>query len=299
MTRPSSGSCPAAAWSYSPGMRAFFSMKSGSRLPFQVLVACQLIPASRSTPRTVSVLTTIRCASVRCSTSLVRLHVVNGHPSCCGAVLATRQIVSRAAGPNLRGRPPLHFGSKAANPRSLNAWITSRAYCAVAANMPAASTALRPCTEASTIPARRSRTRSRAVLVILTRRCISAGSNSRTNTSGCRAAGGEQAVDVDLPARWWHTGSHRRRAQRAHNREWDDYEASSRSLCRLFRHTTPYRVARRVLPTPLFCSLSAAGPLSGSPQTGVPDRMHWWGNAHEDVLSRAGRYPSACPAMFG
>ncbi|GAA1844606.1 hypothetical protein GCM10009836_25070 [Pseudonocardia ailaonensis] len=70
---------------------------------------------------------------------------------------------------------------------SLNAWITSRAYCAVAANIAAASAAERPCTEASTIPARRSRTRFRAVRVIFTSRCASAGSNSRTNTSGCRA----------------------------------------------------------------------------------------------------------------
>jgi hypothetical protein len=58
-----------------------------------------------------------------------------------------------------------------------------------AANMAAASAALRPCTDASTIPARRNRnpTRSRAVRVILTRRCASAGSRGRTNTSGCRA----------------------------------------------------------------------------------------------------------------
>src|SRR6185312_16088856 len=168
-------------------MRAIFTANSGSRLAFQVLVACQLIEAFRRIWRTVSVLATIQCATARCSTSLVRLHVVKGNPNCWGAVLATRQTISRATDPNLRGRPPLHFGSNAANPFSLNAWITSRAYCAVAANIPAASAGLRPCIEASTIPARRSRTRSRAVLVILTRRCASAGSNSRTNTSGCRA----------------------------------------------------------------------------------------------------------------
>src|SRR4051812_16504053 len=168
-------------------MRAIFIVNSGSRLAFQVLVACQLIPALRRTWRTVSVLTTIRCALARCSTSLARLHVVNGSPNCCGEVLATRQTISRATDPNLRGRPPLHFGSSAASPCWLNAWITSRAYCAVAANIAAASAGLRPCIEASTIPARRNRTRSRAVLAILTRRCASAGSNSRTNTSGCRA----------------------------------------------------------------------------------------------------------------
>jgi hypothetical protein len=168
-------------------MRAIFAAKSGSRLPFHVLVARQLIPASRRISRTVSVLTTIRCALPSCSTSLVRLQVVNGSPNCAGAVLATRQMISWATDPNLAGRPPLHFGSSAANPFSLNAWITSRAYWVVAANIAAASAALRPCTEASTIPARRSRTRSLAVLVIFTRRCASAGSNERTNTSGCRA----------------------------------------------------------------------------------------------------------------
>ena len=56
-----------------------------------------------------------------------------------------------------------------------------------AANIAAASAALRPWTEASTIPARRSRTPSRAIRVILTSRCASAGSRARTNTSGCRA----------------------------------------------------------------------------------------------------------------
>jgi hypothetical protein len=187
ITRPPAGICPAAAWSYKSRMRAILTVNSGSRLPFHVLIACQLIPASRRTCRTVSALTTIRCALARCSTSLVRLQVVNGSPNCWGAVLATRQTISRATDPNLRGRPPLHFGSNAANPCSLNAWITSRAYCAVAANIAAASAGLRPCIEASTIPARRNRTRSFAVLVILTRRCASAGSKSRTNTSGCRA----------------------------------------------------------------------------------------------------------------
>jgi hypothetical protein len=96
-------------------------------------------------------------------------------PGLLGWVRATRQMSSRTSEPNLGGRPPLHFGSSAANPCWLNAWITSRAYCAVAANIAAASAALRPCTEASTIPARRSRTRSRAVRVIFTSRCASAG----------------------------------------------------------------------------------------------------------------------------
>ncbi|MFD9961878.1 hypothetical protein [Amycolatopsis sp. NPDC059020] len=66
----------------------------------------------------------------------------------------------------------------------LNAWITSRTYPSVAANIAAISPADRPCHEASTIPDRRSRTRSRADLVILTSRWASSGSNDRANTSG-------------------------------------------------------------------------------------------------------------------
>jgi hypothetical protein len=56
-----------------------------------------------------------------------------------GVLRAMRQIWSRAAGPNLRGRPPLHFGSSAANPDWLNAWITSRTWFSLAANIIAIS----------------------------------------------------------------------------------------------------------------------------------------------------------------
>ena len=124
---------------------------------------------------------------------------MNGRPSCCGGVLATRQTVSRTGGPNLAGRPPLHFGSNAANPCSLNAWITSRAYCGFIANIAAASDALRPWADASTIPARRSRTRSFVVRVIFTRRCASSGSSERTNTSGCRAITTSASKPPDSP----------------------------------------------------------------------------------------------------
>ena len=55
---------------------------SGSLLACQVLVACQLIAASRRIVRTVSVLIPTRCRAARCSTSLDRLHVVNGQPTC-------------------------------------------------------------------------------------------------------------------------------------------------------------------------------------------------------------------------
>nr|WP_017986186.1 hypothetical protein [Amycolatopsis methanolica] len=66
----------------------------------------------------------------------------------------------------------------------MNAWITSRTYPSLAANITAISPADRPWVEASTIPDRRSRTRSRADLVILTSRWASSGSSDRTNTSG-------------------------------------------------------------------------------------------------------------------
>ena len=180
-------------------MRAIFAVKSGSLLAFHVLVACQLTPAARRIWRADSALIRTLLCSARYSTSLARLQVVNGRPSSCGGVLATRQTASRTAGPIRLGRPPLHFGSSAAKPWALNAWITSRAYCGDAANIAAASEALRPCTDASTIPARRSRTRSLAVRVIFTRRCASAVSNERTNTSGCRAITTSASKPSDSP----------------------------------------------------------------------------------------------------
>jgi hypothetical protein len=108
-------------------MRAILAAKSGSQLAFHVFVACHRIPALRRICRTVSVLISTRSRSPRCPTSLVRLQVVNGRPSRAGGAWAVRQTSSRTAGPNRRGRPPLHFGSNAANPEVLNAWITSRA----------------------------------------------------------------------------------------------------------------------------------------------------------------------------
>ncbi len=139
-------------------MRAILTANSGSLLPFQVLIACQLIPASRKIWRTVSVLTT---------TSLDRLHVVNGSPSCAGAVLAT-------PGRRSHGRPTRTHGvgrrSNAAKPRVVERVDHLPRVQRRRRDIAAASAALRPCTEASTIPARRSRTRSRAVLAILTRR---------------------------------------------------------------------------------------------------------------------------------
>jgi hypothetical protein len=125
---------------------------------------------------------------------------VNGNPSSAGLQAAMRQIWSRAAGPNLRGRPPLHFGDSAANPESLNAWITSRTYPSVAANITAISPADRPCAEACTIP--HPRTRSRADLVILTSRCASSDSNDRANTSGRRATSLTPATSLAITSQW-------------------------------------------------------------------------------------------------
>lgn len=44
-----------AGWSYKSRMRVIFAVKSGSRLVLQVLVRCQVTPASPDTRRTVSV----------------------------------------------------------------------------------------------------------------------------------------------------------------------------------------------------------------------------------------------------
>jgi hypothetical protein len=51
------------------------------------------------------------------------------------------------------GSAPAPFWVQRREPWVLNAWITSRAYCVVAANIAATSAVLRPWTEASTIPA--------------------------------------------------------------------------------------------------------------------------------------------------
>jgi hypothetical protein len=60
MTRPSGG-----GRSYTLRIRSFFTMKFGSVEPFQVLVACQEIPAAFNTCRTVSWLTVMCWYSAR------------------------------------------------------------------------------------------------------------------------------------------------------------------------------------------------------------------------------------------
>lgn len=105
----------------------------------------------------------------------------------CGLARSDAADLFTGGRTELTGSAAAAFGDNAANPWALNAWITSRTYPSVAANIPAISPMDRPCTEDSTIPARRNRTRSFAGRVIFTNRCASSGPNDRTNTSGLRA----------------------------------------------------------------------------------------------------------------
>ncbi|AGP59914.1 hypothetical protein M271_42695 [Streptomyces rapamycinicus NRRL 5491] len=58
---------------------------------------------------------------------MVRLQVENAEIfQSAGDVRAIRQMCSRTWPLIILGRPPLHFGSSASNPRSLKAWMTSR-----------------------------------------------------------------------------------------------------------------------------------------------------------------------------
>lgn len=103
-------------------------MKSGSFEDFQVVVDCQETLPSRSIRRRVSRPTagTTDCFA-RCSASLVRLQVEKAvMRQSAGDVRAIRQMCSRTSLLIVLGRPPLHFGSSASNPRSLKAWMTSR-----------------------------------------------------------------------------------------------------------------------------------------------------------------------------
>nr|WP_084717031.1 hypothetical protein [Saccharothrix syringae] len=101
-------------------MRCIFARKSGSADAFQVVVACQDTPPSRRVRRSVSRLIAATVPrSSRWSRSLDNDQVENAvMPQSAGAVRAIRQIRSRIASPIVRLRPPLHFGSGAANPRS-------------------------------------------------------------------------------------------------------------------------------------------------------------------------------------
>ena len=98
------------------------------------------------------------------------------HPLRWGLGHPADQLPREGAEPT--GSAPVLFLVQRREPLLVERVDHSRAYCSEAANIAAASAALRPWTEASTIPARRSRTRSRAVRVILTSRCASAGSRA-------------------------------------------------------------------------------------------------------------------------
>jgi hypothetical protein len=109
-------------------MRRIFGMNDGSVEAFQVVVVCQEIPPSCRIRRRVSRDSSATMPSAtRWSRSLVSDQVEKPvMPHWAGDVRAIRQIHSRTWSPIFRGRPPLHFGSRASNPRSLNAWMTSR-----------------------------------------------------------------------------------------------------------------------------------------------------------------------------
>ena len=135
-------------------------------------LGCSMRPP-RVVVRSVVASTRRRCYSAKITPELA---VPNGHFAQATIAEAVGRLVIRTSTTSANGQNSLSARMMPTSPLS--------AYCAVAANIPAASAGLWPCIEASTIPARRSRTRSRAVLVILTRRCAWSGSNSRTNTSG-------------------------------------------------------------------------------------------------------------------
>jgi hypothetical protein len=69
----------------------------------------------------VSRLITAIPVAARYSPSLVKLHVLNARPRSRGQHWAIRHTCRRTCSPIVFGLPPLHFGSSAANPNSLNA----------------------------------------------------------------------------------------------------------------------------------------------------------------------------------
>src|SRR6516165_1165796 len=131
-------------------------------------------------------LTTAPLVVARYPASLVKLQVLNARPRSRGQHRASRQIWRRTCSLIVLGLPPLHFGSKAANPDSLNAWITPRTYSTEQSSKCAISGALCPCADISTTIARRSRTGSLAVRPIRCNRWPSLIDTGRANTSAGR-----------------------------------------------------------------------------------------------------------------
>src|SRR5437868_2832239 len=94
-------------------------------------------------------------SATRNSASLLRLHVENGRPWSAGRDSAIFLICCRWASVKVGGRPPAYFGYNESKPSSLKLLITSRTrsrLVKVTLAIPDTST---PCTDNSTICARR------------------------------------------------------------------------------------------------------------------------------------------------
>src|SRR5215468_1210747 len=139
-------------------------------------------------------------AAARYSASLAKLQVPNARPRSRGQHRASRQTSRRTCSLIDLGLPPLHFGSNAANPDALNAWITVRTYSGEQSSRCAISGALCSCADISTTIARRSLTGSLAVRPIRCNRRPSVIYTGRTNTSTGRAiATSENSPGSSLP----------------------------------------------------------------------------------------------------
>jgi hypothetical protein len=125
-------------------------------------------------------------AAARYSASLLKLQVLNARPRSPGQHPAIRHIRRRTCLLIVFGLPLLHFGSSAANPLWLNAWITPRTYSGEQSSRWEMSGALCPRADISTTIARRSFTGSLAVRPIRCNRRPPVIETGRTNTSGGR-----------------------------------------------------------------------------------------------------------------
>lgn len=103
-------------------------MNSGSVDAFHVVVVFQeTLPSRRIRRRVSRLMAAVTFCLMRWSASLLRLQVENAVIfQSAGDVRAIRQMCSRTSSLIVLGRPPLHFGASASNPRSVKAWMTSR-----------------------------------------------------------------------------------------------------------------------------------------------------------------------------
>lgn len=83
------------------------------------------------------------------------LQCVNGNPSFFGRVVAVVTMMSMSSSVIRRGRPCVQCGANTANPRALNAWITSRTVSGSAATSRAIAGTPVPDADAMMISARR------------------------------------------------------------------------------------------------------------------------------------------------